>query len=378
MSAERPSLTACAAGLAIASMPVWVLDCDSVRICWANELALALWHAEDRDELFRRDFVASAPEKVLARLRHVISQVRAGEALCEEWVFYPRGQPTSALLHLRSISLADGRDGMLTQAAPLAPAASDAVVRAVTAMRHLSTPVAYVGEGGEPRMRNPAALAEFGDAVSWVSWFVDPEEARAILRAAQAGEAVRVEARVRGRNGERWHAIEAHALRDPVIGDLGILVLHRDETERVEAERTAANHLLVVEAQHREIVSLSAPILAVDANTLTVPVIGRLDAARGREISERLLHAIVAQRTRRVILDLTGVVEIDDASAARLGDMIAAIRLLGASPVLTGLRPALAQALADAALDLGPVVIRRSLADALHSQPQGARNASPW
>jgi len=123
------------------------------------------------------------------------------------------------LLHMRAIILDDGSVGILNQAMPLAVEMSSSVVRALAAIRHLTTPVAYVGEAGDLRMQNPAAMAEFGDAADWPAWFVDPAEARRILETVGAGEVVRGEVRVRGRHGERRHAIEAHAVRDPVLGD---------------------------------------------------------------------------------------------------------------------------------------------------------------
>ena len=369
MTAEPLELQRCAAAFAVSPLPVWVIDVRSLFVLWANDAALRLWRVATREELYARDLLAGAPAKVLARLHDAIAQVLRDELLCEEWVFYPGGQPTPALLHLRKIRLADGRDAMLNQVAPIEATLSDSLLRAVTAMRHLSTPVAYVGDRGDIRMKNPAAMEEFGDADAWPSWFVDADAAHGLLRAAHAGDAVRVEARVRGRHGERWHAIEAHALRDPVVGDLGVLVMHRDETARLAAEQAAHARLLVVEAQRREIVSLSAPILSVGAETLAVPIIGRLDDERSRDIMDRLLAAIAARRTRRVILDLTGVVEVAEAGSGGLRSLCAAIRLLGAAPVLTGVSAVLAQSLAQSGHDLGDVQISRSLAEALQPRP---------
>src|SRR5262245_33755718 len=106
MTAEPEHFASYEAGLAQSPIPVWVLDVDSVQICWANNPALDLWQAQDRAELYARDLLAAAPEKVLVRLRHVVNQVREGNVLREEWAFYPRGKPTMVLLHLRAVILA--------------------------------------------------------------------------------------------------------------------------------------------------------------------------------------------------------------------------------------------------------------------------------
>lgn len=361
-----PRLQDLESGLLLSPLPVWVADLDTMNVHWANDPALALWRADSREELLRRDLLTGAPEKVLARLRHVASRVRAGEVLCEEWTFYPRGQPTTQLLHLRAVLIADGRVGMLNHAVPLEIETSPSTLRALAAIRHLTTPVAYVGETGDLRMQNPAAMAVFGDVADWPAWFVDPAEARRILAAVGGGEVVRAEVRVRGRQGERWHAVEAHTLRDPVLGDLGTLVLHADETARVVAEQTAAAQLALVEAQRREILALSAPILSVGAHTLALPLIGRLDAERSREITDRLLHTIASEQARRVIVDLTGVGDMDEPSVQRLRALFAAIRLLGAATLLTGVRADFAVRLAEAGLTGDDALVLRSLAEALH------------
>jgi anti-anti-sigma regulatory factor/PAS domain-containing protein len=344
-----------------------VLDPQTRLVCWANDAALALWRAPDRAELYARDMLGDAPDKVRARVDHTLARVLAGERLCEEWVFYPRGHPTPVLLHMRAVVLPSGRVGMLNQAAPVDTEVAPGVIRAVTAMRHLSAVVAFASEDGRLRVQNPAAMEEFGGPDDYTAWFLDPDEGRRILAAARDGKVVRREARVRTRRGERWHAIEATALRDPVLGDLGVLLLHRDETARVEAEQVAADHLALVERQRREIVSLSAPILAVGERVLAIPIIGSFDAERARELGERLLATVAAQRSERVLLDLTGTPTLDPDGADRLRALLGALRLLGATPVLTGIQPALAAALAATGLDLGGVLVARSLADALRT-----------
>lgn len=361
-----PALEACAAGLAISTVATWVLDPDTLVIMWINRAGLALWRAEDLAELTRRDIIADAPAKVLTRLRSTLARVLDGEVLREEWVFYPRGQPTTVLLHLSAIELADGRVGMLNQATPLDGQLAPSVARAIMAMRHLSAIVAYLGDDGELRMQNPAAIEEFGDQRRYEAWFVDPAEARQLLRAATDDGEARTEVRVRGLHGERWHAVEAHRVRDPIFGDLGTLTLHRDETARRDAEHMAAARLDQLDEQRQEILALSAPLLEVGSHTLALPIIGRLDATRAYEITERLLTEIVARRIRRAVLDLTGVAEVDPATVQHLRAMIGAIRLLGARPVITGVRPALATTLAEAGVSLEDTAVLRNLADALN------------
>jgi anti-anti-sigma factor len=198
--------------MALSPVPVWLLDVEALRVCWANPAAVELWQAPSAQELQERDLLTGAPQKVLVRLQHTIAAVRTGQVLQEEWAFYPRGNPTMVLLHL---------------------------------------------------------------------------------------------------------------------------------------------------------LFLSAPILDVGRHTIAVPVIGELTTERCQELAQRLLQALVERRARRAILDLTGVSGIDSAGVGGLQRLLDAIRLLGASPIITGISAQVAQRLARHGAELSQLAIRRSLAEAI-------------
>lgn len=189
--------------------------------------------------------------------------------------FYPRGEPTMKLVELRGVTRPDGGFGMLNQALPLTDTATESLHRAITMSRHSSIMSALVGADGGILTQNPAALFAFGQSHSWTSWFREPGQAERLLRAALAGETARAQLQVAAGGVLRWHMVDAHALRDPVTGELGVLVEHSDETARVEAEQLAESRgqrIEIVEQQRREILSLSAPILDVGDQTLAVPI----------------------------------------------------------------------------------------------------------
>jgi rsbT co-antagonist protein RsbR len=81
-----------------------------------------------------------------------------------------------------------------------------------------------------------------------------------------------------------------------------------------------------------------------------LPVIGALDLERVAQLDDRLLAAVREQRARVVVIDVTGVPVIDSEVAARLLGTVAAVRLLGARVITTGMSAELAQALV--ALDI--------------------------
>jgi rsbT co-antagonist protein RsbR len=98
---------------------------------------------------------------------------------------------------------------------------------------------------------------------------------------------------------------------------------------------------------------------------VAVPLIGTLDSARSQVVMETLLESIVEQQARYAILDITGVPTVDSLVAQHLMKTVAAARLMGAECIVSGIRPAIAQTMVHLGLDLGTVVTRSSLADAL-------------
>lgn len=375
---EFPRLAEIEAGLALSPIPAWVVSYDeSLKMQWANDAALELWRASSREELLARDFTTGAPDKVTARLAHIVEQVRAGRIVREEFAFFPQGVPLMRLVELRGVVRPDGGFGMLNQALPLTDAATESLHRAIVMSRHSSIMSALVRADGGILTQNPASLLAFDQSQSWLSWFCEPARAEQLLRDALAGAPARAQLQVSARGELRWHSVDAHALRDPVTGELGVLVEHSDETARIEAEQLAEARgqridslsatLELVEQQRREILSLSAPILDVGAQTLAVPIIGRFDQTQSDELTAKLLDAVSKRSARKVILDVTGVAAVDEGSAGRILHLLRALQLLGVAPLITGIRPELALQLVASGFDLGGITTLRSLADGLRA-----------
>lgn len=150
-------------------------------------------------------------------------------------------------------------------------------------------------------------------------------------------------------------------------------VSEQAEETRREAERSRAlvaeleQKLDIIAQQNAQIYALSAPILDVLEGVLAVPIIGDFSSARASDLTASLLDAVVARRARAVILDVTGISLLDRESAGHLGRLIAAVRLLGAEGIVTGIRPQLAQALAELGQDAIRLRTFRSLSDGLRA-----------
>lgn len=101
----------------------------------------------------------------------------------------------------------------------------------------------------------------------------------------------------------------------------------------------------IIVQQQDAIRELSMPILQVRPGLLITPLVGLIDATRGRQLVETLLVAIRDSRARGIVIDVTGVPTIDTAAANYLVQAAQAARLMGATVVITGVSAEMAQTL---------------------------------
>jgi len=108
----------------------------------------------------------------------------------------------------------------------------------------------------------------------------------------------------------------------------------------------------VIRQQQDSIRELSTPVLPVRERLLILPIIGVLDTERARQLTEQLLNGIRTHRAKVVVIDITGAPEVDESVANHLVRTVDASRLMGASVIITGLSPEIAQTLVTIGVDL--------------------------
>lgn len=109
----------------------------------------------------------------------------------------------------------------------------------------------------------------------------------------------------------------------------------------------------VIRQQQEAIRELSTPVLQVRERLLILPIIGVIDPLRARQLTEQLLRGIRTNRAKVVVIDITGVAAMDSNVANHLVQTVEASRLLGATVIVTGLSPEIAQTLVNIGVDLG-------------------------
>ncbi|HYY81182.1 MAG TPA: STAS domain-containing protein [Actinomycetes bacterium] len=108
----------------------------------------------------------------------------------------------------------------------------------------------------------------------------------------------------------------------------------------------------IIRQQQDALHELSTPVLQVRERILVLPIIGILDEQRADQLTEQLLAAIRGKRAKVVVIDITGVPDVDASVANHLVQTVDASRLMGASVILTGLSPEIAQTLVTIGVDL--------------------------
>jgi len=108
----------------------------------------------------------------------------------------------------------------------------------------------------------------------------------------------------------------------------------------------------VIRDQQDAIRELSTPVLQVRERLLILPIIGILDDPRAHQLTEQLLKGIRRHRAKVVVIDITGVPDVNEEVANSLVQTVDASKLMGASVIITGLSSEIAQTLVTIGVDL--------------------------
>ncbi|NJM06988.1 PAS domain-containing protein [Candidatus Gracilibacteria bacterium] len=137
------------------------------------------------------------------------------------------------------------------------------------------------------------------------------------------------------------------------IQDVTFRKQEQEERDQLQAQ--------VISAQQAALRELSTPLIPVSDNVLVMPLIGTIDSQRAQMVMESLLEGVAENNASTVILDITGVQVVDTQVASALIRSAQAVKLLGATVIITGIRPEVAQTLVHLGADLSSMVTRGTL-----------------
>lgn len=158
------------------------------------------------------------------------------------------------------------------------------------------------------------------------------------------------------------HYAPVHDADGKITGVCGFAM---DVSDRVQTEFKLRETVERLEKQSAALRALSTPIIRVWDEIICLPVVGIVDSQRTADMMESLLSAIVEEKARYAIVDLTGVEVVDTSTAEHLLRLFRAASILGVSGVLCGIRPAVAQTIVTLGVDLSGINTLRTLEEAL-------------
>jgi rsbT co-antagonist protein RsbR len=109
---------------------------------------------------------------------------------------------------------------------------------------------------------------------------------------------------------------------------------------------------ITIHQQQEALRELSTPVLQVREQLLILPIVGAIDEQRAKLLTETLLICIRDRRAKVVVIDITGVSTVDSRVANHLLQTVDASRLMGATVIVTGLSPEVAQTLVTIGVNL--------------------------
>jgi len=98
------------------------------------------------------------------------------------------------------------------------------------------------------------------------------------------------------------------------------------------------------------------PIVEAWEGIIMVPVVGILDSARTKQITESILEHIARVKTEIAIISIGGISAVDTKTANHLIRTIHAAKLMGTEAIITGIRPDVAITLVSLGVELSGIM----------------------
>jgi rsbT co-antagonist protein RsbR len=126
-----------------------------------------------------------------------------------------------------------------------------------------------------------------------------------------------------------------------------------------------AANLETIERHQNAIRELSTPVIRVHERVLLLPLVGAIDSLRAQQVMENVLTRVVEEQAQCVIIDIAGVPVVDTKVADHLVKTTAAVRLLGAQTILTGISAQVARTMVQLGVDVSAMHTRSRLAEGI-------------
>ncbi|AJD90412.1 histidine kinase [Jeotgalibacillus malaysiensis] len=138
-----------------------------------------------------------------------------------------------------------------------------------------------------------------------------------------------------------------------------------EEIELLETMSSLLSYVLELDGAHKQIDNLSVPIVPVTAGVAILPIIGTINEIRVGRIIELTLNRSQELGLDHLIIDLSGIIYVDDLVIGSLLKIVNLLSLLGVHAVLTGIRPETAMQANQSQIDTTKFDVETNLEGAL-------------
>ncbi|AKF30210.1 STAS domain-containing protein [Bacillus velezensis] len=126
------------------------------------------------------------------------------------------------------------------------------------------------------------------------------------------------------------------------------------------------NSKIQLNAQREMILELSSPVITLSKRTALLPLVGDIDTERAKFILENTLSTCAKRLIEHLLIDLSGVVVVDTMVAHQIFKLIEALKLIGVTSTLSGIRPEIAQTAVQLGINFSEITVKSNLAQALN------------
>jgi rsbT co-antagonist protein RsbR len=136
-----------------------------------------------------------------------------------------------------------------------------------------------------------------------------------------------------------------------------VILAFSEESYKYAEERLAAQKDMIHE--------LSSPIISLSEELALLPLVGDIDTDRAQKVMENTLQQCSDQQVNYLLIDLSGVLIIDTMVAHQIFQLIKALKLIGVTCTLSGIRPEIAQTAIQIGIDFDELSVVSSIHQAL-------------
>lgn len=124
-----------------------------------------------------------------------------------------------------------------------------------------------------------------------------------------------------------------------------------DDAIRNTTKKFNLENVKVIERIEQEILELAAPIVSIKKGIAVLPLIGSFSELRASNISTRVIPKVVDMNINMLIIDFSGIENFDAYTAKKIFQIREVLQVLGIQPIITGLRPSIAQTAVSVGID---------------------------